>query len=123
MVDNFRAALTLGHDRARLQLSGELDSAVTKEFSTRFEEAFATEPSLLLVDLTELSFCDSSGIRVLVMAATSCASKAIEMRIVGVQPNVRRVFELTDTDSLLPLSNDCDDQTQWRRRPPKPTSD
>jgi anti-sigma B factor antagonist len=109
MVDYFSVALTLGHDRARLQVCGELDSAVADGFSERFEEACAAEPSLLLVDLTELSFCDSSGIRALVLAAALCAKKDIEMRIVGVRPNVRRVFELTNTAELLNLSSDGND--------------
>src|SRR5690348_7654337 len=74
MIDSFSVALTLGHDRARVQLCGELDAAVADELSATFEQACAAEPSLLLVDLTDLSFCDSSGIRVLVRAAARSAS-------------------------------------------------
>jgi anti-anti-sigma factor len=108
MIDYFSVALTLGRDRARIQLCGELDAAVADKLSAAFEDACAAEPSLLLVDLADLSFCDSSGIRLLLLAAAESASKDIQMRIVGVQPNVRRVLELTHADELLPLSNDSD---------------
>jgi anti-anti-sigma factor len=109
MTDYFSVALTLGRDRARVHLCGELDAAVADKLSATFEQAWAAEPSLLLVDLADLSFCDSSGIRLLVLAAAQSASKDIEMRIVGVQPIVRRVLELTNTDELLRLSNDGND--------------
>ena len=105
MVDYFGVTLTLGHDRARLQLRGELDSAATDELSARVDEACATEPSLLLVDLSELSFCDSSGIRVLLLAAAQCARTDIDMRLVGTRSNVRRIFELTHTAHLLKFAN------------------
>ena len=101
MVDYVSVVLTLGHDRARVRLRGELDAAVANELTAAFDEACAGEPSLLLVDLAELSYCDSSGIRVLLLAAALCASKGVEMRIVGAQWNVRRVFELTNTGRLL----------------------
>jgi anti-sigma B factor antagonist len=107
MVEYFSLALTLRHDRARLNLRGELDSAATDELSARFDEVCAERPSLLLVDLTELSFCDSSGIQALVQLAALCASNDIELRLFGAQSNVHRIFELTDTAELLHLANDA----------------
>jgi anti-sigma B factor antagonist len=101
MVDYFSVTLTLGHDRARLRPRGELDAVTAQELSAAFDQACADEPSLLLVDLAELSYCDSSGLRALLLAAARCASKDIEMRIVGARSNVRRIFELTDTAGLL----------------------
>src|SRR5690242_776403 len=105
MVDYFNAALTLGHDRARLQLRGELDAAAAPELSAKFDEACAAETTLLLVDLSELSFCDSSGVRVLVLAAARCARIGVDMRLVGTRSNVRRIFELTNTVELLNFAN------------------
>jgi anti-anti-sigma factor len=104
MVDYFSVTLTLGCDRARLQLCGELDTFATHELSAAFDEACAAGPTLLLVDLADLSYCDSSGIRVLVLAAARCESEDIEIRLVGAQRNVRRIFELTNTAELLDLS-------------------
>jgi anti-anti-sigma factor len=101
MVDYFSVTLTLGHDRARLKLRGELDALSAHELSASLDAACAAEPSLLLVDLAELEYCDSSGIRAVLMAATRCATKDIQLRLVGARPNVRRVFELTNTAALL----------------------
>ncbi len=101
MVDYFSVTLTIGHDRARLQLCGELDTLSAHELSASFNEACAAEPPLLVIDLAKLSYCDSSGIRALLSAAMQCESKGIEMRLVDAQANVRRIFELTNTAALL----------------------
>jgi anti-anti-sigma factor len=105
MFDYFSVALTLGRDRARLYLRGELDAAVADELAATFDEARAAEPSLLLVDLAELSFCDSSGIRVLLQAVAQCAREDIEIRIVDAHANVRRIFELTNAAELLVIES------------------
>ena len=47
MVDSFGVALTIGHDRARLRLRGELDIAAVDELAASFDEACAAGPSLL----------------------------------------------------------------------------
>src|SRR5215210_1728103 len=97
MVEYFSVTLALRHDRARLQLRGELDMAATNELSARVDEACAAQPSLILFDISELTYCDSSGIRVLLETEARCTKDTIEMRVVGTQPNVRRVFEMTGT--------------------------
>ena len=101
MVDHFSVTLTIGHERARLQLRGELDLAAADELSAKLDEACAVAPSELIVDLAELSYCDSSGIHVLGKAAAWCESNGIDMRLTCVRENVRRVFELTNTAQLL----------------------
>jgi anti-anti-sigma factor len=105
-VDHFSVVLTLTPDRAQLQLCGELDMAATDELTARLDEACAAGLPLLLIDIAQLSYCDSSGIHVFLRAAARCASTNTEMQIVGTRSNVRRIFELTDTVALLNLAND-----------------
>ena len=109
MVDYFSVTLTTEHERAQLQLRGELDVAAVDDFAAKVDEAGTAGPSLLLIDLTELSFCDSSGIHVLIRTAARCTCMNIEMRLVGPQSNVRRVLELTGTAELLHLVGDGDE--------------
>lgn len=48
----------------------------------------------VVVDLGEVTFMDSAGINALV-AAYHRAGPDQELRLVGLRPNVRRVFEIT----------------------------
>jgi anti-sigma B factor antagonist len=101
MVDYFSMAVALGHNGARLCLRGELDLYATEELAARLDEVCASEPSVVVVDLSDLTFCDSCGVRALLDVAARCDTLRIDMCIVGTQPNVRRIFEMTDTAELL----------------------
>jgi anti-sigma B factor antagonist len=88
-----------------LRASGELglDSAV--ELCARVDAARDAGRKRLLLDLTNLEFCDSSGLRALIGAAEEVRASA--GRLVVVPPAdgaVARRFALTGADELLPLT-------------------
>jgi anti-sigma B factor antagonist len=87
-----------------LGASGELglDSAV--ELCARVDAARDAGRKRLLLDLTNLEFCDSSGLRALIGAAEEVRASA--GRLVVVPPAdgaVARLFALAGADELLPL--------------------
>jgi anti-anti-sigma factor len=49
-------------------LAGELDIATLDDAQRQVEEAEATAPALLIIDLSGLTFVDSSGVRLALMA-------------------------------------------------------
>jgi anti-sigma B factor antagonist len=53
------------------------------------------------VDFSSVTFCDSSGIRVLIAHATRHRDSGGEFRITAVSPTVRRAFDLTGVSELL----------------------
>ena|SRR5436190_10457854 len=100
-VAHFSVVVSLGVDRTRLHLSGELDLAAVPHLNDCFEKACANANSVVVFDLNELTYCDSSGIRALLQAAARCAKDGTDMQVVGVRGVVRRVIQLTHTaDSL-----------------------
>lgn len=104
-MNYFHASVALGTDRARLHLQGELDMASAPLLAEQFEQACANTPSLILIDVTDLDYCDSSGIRALLSAAERCHQDGITFRVVGARGTIRRVFELTHTVELLHLDD------------------
>jgi anti-sigma B factor antagonist len=54
----------------------------------------------VVVDLSEVTFMDSAGINALV-AAYHRVGPDSELRLVGLRPNVRRVFEITGLLELI----------------------
>ena len=58
---------------------------------------------MILIDLTELRYCDSSGIRALLFAADRCRKAGTTLRVMGAHGTVRRVFEITGTVEFLNL--------------------
>jgi anti-sigma B factor antagonist len=94
-----------GNGCVRLVLEGELDLTTAPMLAEKITEACRDQPAKLLIDLTELTHCDSSGLREFVRAAEVCASNDTDLRIVGATGIVRRVFDITglaDTFSFEP---------------------
>ena len=85
-----------------LAVSGELDLAKAQEFTAGVRERLAEGPVVL--DLRELSFMDSSGVRALDELLREAGRDGRSLLIVeDLQDNVRKVLELTGMLATLPL--------------------
>ena len=74
-----------------LRLSGEFDMSSVETFRLAVETSADPERDIVL-DLTDLTFLDSSGIRAILTMAQEFGTSGVVMR--NPQPNVRRVIEL-----------------------------
>jgi anti-anti-sigma factor len=74
---------------------GELDVATASRLEAALEPLVDSRASLVVLDLTEVSFLDSSGLRTIVRAATSLEDGGGRLVIDGVSPAVSRVLEVT----------------------------
>jgi anti-sigma B factor antagonist len=84
-----------------VRLGGELDLASRQRLEDALGEAEGAESVIL--DLEPLTFIDSSGLRVLYDIWSISRRDGFNFAIVGVGGHVRRVFELTGLDKVLPL--------------------
>jgi len=86
-----------------LILDGELDLANAAKVDQELRRVEATDADVILVDLGELSFIDSTGIRVLLTAAER-SRRDCRLLIECANPLVLRVLQLAGVARLLPLS-------------------
>jgi len=73
------------------RLSGEFDMSSVETFRLSVETSADPEREIVL-DLTDLTFIDSSGIRAILTMAQEIGTNGVLLR--NPQPNVRRVIEL-----------------------------
>ncbi|MGC3991809.1 MAG: STAS domain-containing protein [Chthoniobacteraceae bacterium] len=89
-----------------IALAGEIDL----NESPRVREALSTQleqkPATLFVDLTEVSYMDSSGLAVLIEALQKAQSFSGKLAIYGLQPNVKTIFEIARLDQIFTLYAD-----------------
>jgi anti-sigma B factor antagonist len=92
------SAEQVGSRVAQVVVRGDIDMAS----ATRLEQALRDamhqgEPSttLLLVDLSGVSFMDSSGLRVLARMAAEMAGNGHRLACTGLSPAVERLLEIT----------------------------
>jgi anti-sigma B factor antagonist len=89
---------------------GELDLAAAADLCARVDSARAAGCRRMLLDLTGLDFCDSSGLRALIVAADEVRVSAGQVVVVPPAAGaVARLFALTGADELLPLRSSLDD--------------
>jgi anti-sigma B factor antagonist len=81
--------------QAQLVLKGELDIATAPAFAEKLDEACEDKPAELRIDLTKVTFIDSSGLREFVRAAEACARNDTKLKIVGACRLVHQGFVLT----------------------------
>jgi anti-anti-sigma factor len=87
-----------------LRLCGELDMASRDVIEPVVMAAIATADSVTL-DLAELTFCDSSGLAMLIAASQKIEAAGTTLRVCNMQPAVRRVFDIAALGELIPLAD------------------
>ncbi len=87
-----------------LELAGELDPGTASTLQDRLTDLAAdTAVSSVVVDLAQITFLDSSGVRALVAGNQALRARSAELILRSPNPNVRRVLEVTGLTQLLAL--------------------
>jgi stage II sporulation protein AA (anti-sigma F factor antagonist) len=92
-------------DTAVVRISGACDASCHEQLRERLLAAELKRPGHLVLDLTALGFIDSIGLRV-VLGAWNRARHAGHAFSVALASSgqVRRVFELTGVDQIVPVA-------------------
>jgi anti-sigma B factor antagonist len=82
-------------------LAGELDLATAPILQRHFETLDGDGVSAVMLDLRDLRFVDSTGVHMFLQARSDAEANGHRLLLIGAQPHVRRLFELTNTVDLL----------------------
>jgi anti-sigma B factor antagonist len=78
-----------------LKLTGELDMASAPELEAAIVRACASTAHAITLDLSALTFVDSSGLAAIASAGEQCSEAGYPLHLIPGPPAVHRVFELT----------------------------
>ena len=92
----------------RVMLSGELDMATAPQLADALAEA-PRDCVALIVDLSELAFMDSTGLKTILSAHARFAEAGCRLVLIAGRPQVQKVFELTGTQERLEFVNSHDE--------------
>ena len=81
---------------------GEIDLATIDELETQLAAA-VQESTLVYLDLREVTFIDSAGIRLVVEGARELGEKQGELLVVRGPVAVQRLFDLVGLDGRVPM--------------------
>jgi anti-sigma B factor antagonist len=94
-----RMALPESHNV--LPLHGEIDLNVSPEIASTFNELVQTKPPRVVVDLTNVTYIDSSGLAVLVVGMQQVKEYGGKFALVGLQSDVRSILETARLDQFF----------------------
>jgi len=89
----------------KVNLRGRLDANGVQTISTTFDRVARTQVRLI-VDLSRVSFIASTGLRTLIGAAHSVASRDGRMVFLGPEASVESVLITSGTDAVVPIFQD-----------------
>jgi anti-sigma B factor antagonist len=92
----------------RIALSGELDISTAPRVEEELRRVEEDRPSVIVLDLRELEFMDSTGLRVIVSADGRAREEDRSLRLVRGPEAVQRIFRVTRLDERLEIGDDPD---------------
>lgn len=98
--------VTLHDDIAEIRITQErVDAAAAPDLKSDLEQAMATAPKKVVLDLSEVRFMDSTGLGLFVSLLKMLGPNGA-IAVAGAQAPVVRLFELTRLDTLFRLVDD-----------------
>jgi anti-sigma B factor antagonist len=84
-------------------LPAEIDLANAPAIAARLEAAVASGVRVIIADMTATIFCDSSGIRMLILASDHAAGNHAELRLLAPGNAVLRLMAILGADKLVTI--------------------
>ncbi|MEM9162296.1 MAG: STAS domain-containing protein [Cyanobacteria bacterium P01_F01_bin.4] len=89
-----------------IEPTGILDSINGETLRQQVNDLLEADAGVLLIDLKEITFVDSSGLGALVSVLKKVRASEREMHICSINDQVRMLFELTSLDQVFSILKD-----------------
>jgi anti-anti-sigma factor len=83
--------------------SGILDGTKAHQFREKISETIEAGAQIILVDFTNVTFMDSSGLGTLVMSLKTIQSAGAKLFLCSINEQIKMLFELTGMDSFFKI--------------------
>jgi anti-sigma B factor antagonist len=109
MPPQFEIQSEMAQGTGRLVVSGELDLATVPRLSAEADALLGQSPRHLILDLSRMTFVDSSGLSLFIALNDRAAHEDWTLSLTKPSGRAFSVFSITGTDEHLPF---IDDQSQ-----------
>jgi anti-anti-sigma factor len=96
----------------KINLSGRMDLEGMEQIEKTFTEMTAPPRMRIVVDLRDVSYISSIGIRGLVMSANAVSHRGGKLVLLAPQANVARVLSVTGIDRIISAYDDLETARQ-----------
>jgi len=92
-----------------LVVDGQVDMHTSPELRRHLRGALDQRSNPVVADLSEVSFIDSSGLATLIEALQGVARYGGKLRLVGLAPAVKNLFQLSNLTSIFDIRDSRED--------------
>jgi anti-anti-sigma factor len=108
----FSSTLTIKNDTATITLTGELDASVAPTFRDDVERAAGAHVQKLIINMTNLTYMSSAGLRALIFAKQKMGS-GVEITLANMHESVKETVQMTGFHNSVTILDAYDgDETQ-----------
>ncbi len=109
-TDNFRIERSAHGDTSAIRVAGELDSAGCDRLAELFEQTIAAgDVSELVIDLSQLSFIDSAGLRAVIIIERIAQAQGVQLVLVPPPEPLLDLLRITGLATRMTLAADADE--------------
>ena len=89
-----------------LSLEGEIDLHVSPRITAELRDLIKQNPEKLVIDLSKVSYIDSSGLAMLISAMQKVEAYRGKLYLAGMQPDIEMIFEMSRLDHAFRIRRD-----------------
>ena len=85
------------------KLAGRLDGASSSTHEKALQELLVGDVHSINIDLSELDYVSSAGLRVLLVAAKAAKAKGGKVTLISPKPSTMEVLKISGFDKIIPI--------------------
>jgi anti-sigma B factor antagonist len=93
-----------GH--ALVAIAGEIDLYTAPHLQSEFTRLLQDGPSRVVIDMSGVDFCDSTGMNVLLSALKRMKERGGSLHVAAPRPAVRKILQVTGLDSVFTVHDE-----------------
>ncbi|MFD7553819.1 STAS domain-containing protein [Streptomyces sp. NPDC059835] len=97
-----------------LRLAGVLDHDTAEPLRDALEAVPVEDGTRVLVDFSDVGFCDSTGLNILLRGRLTAEQAGARIELVGLRRPVERMFRITGADEIFPVYADVEEALAGR---------
>lgn len=86
-----------------VSIKGEIDIYSIEKFRESIEKEIKTQATQIILDCTELSYMDSTGMGVLIELRNKTKEMGQKMIMMNPRPNIKKLLALTGVDKIIEI--------------------
>ena len=83
--------------------AGRIDGVNARDFEEAMKAAISEDDNAVIMDLGELSYISSAGLRVILLIAKGLRKRNAEFMLCSLSDPIREVFEISGFDKVIPV--------------------